>query len=52
MMELHTGDPCPCCGKPIKTTDPEALRLLNFLAEKKLVCAECTPAKQDGKRSR
>lgn len=33
MMELHTGDPCPCCGKPIKQTDPEVLRLLGLLAE-------------------
>lgn len=32
-MELHTGDPCPCCGKPIMITDPEALRLLNLLVE-------------------
>lgn len=32
-MELHTGDPCPCCGKPIKFTDPDALRLLGMMAE-------------------
>lgn len=32
-MELHTGDLCPCCGKPIRQTDPEALRLLGMLAE-------------------
>lgn len=32
-MELHTGDPCPCCGKPIKAADPEVLRLLAFVAD-------------------
>lgn len=20
---LKPGDPCPCCGQPIKTSDPE-----------------------------
>ena len=25
---LKTGDPCPCCGQPIKTTDPDMLALL------------------------
>ena len=31
MKPLKTGDPCPCCGQPIKTTDPEKLRSLNDL---------------------
>lgn len=30
---LQTGDPCPCCGQPIKTTDPVLLRLLSFLRD-------------------
>ena len=30
---LRTGDPCPCCGQPIKTTDPVLLRLLSFLRD-------------------
>jgi len=30
---LKTGDPCPCCGMPIKLTDPEALRLLAMIAD-------------------
>lgn len=33
---LKTGDPCPCCGKPILTEDPDkllALSLINKLLE-------------------
>lgn len=33
MKQLKTGDPCPICGKPIKTEDPETLLLLSKLAE-------------------
>lgn len=32
MEILKPGDPCPCCGQPIKTTDPEALLILNYIA--------------------
>lgn len=28
---IRTGDPCPCCGQPIKTTDPVLLRLLTLI---------------------
>ena len=35
MTQLKTGDPCPCCGQPIKTRDPELLALLTQIAEKK-----------------
>lgn len=28
MKQLKTGDPCPCCGQPIKSTNPEVLSLL------------------------
>ena len=28
MKPLKTGDPCPCCGMPIKSTSPEMFRLL------------------------
>lgn len=31
MEILKPGDPCPCCGQPIKTTDPEALLLLSYI---------------------
>lgn len=31
---LRTGDPCPCCGRPIKTRDPERLALLTWIARK------------------
>ena len=30
---LKTGDPCPCCGQPIKTTDPAALALLTHIRD-------------------
>ena len=30
MKIYQTGDPCPCCGKPIRYTDPEALRLFSL----------------------
>lgn len=29
---LKPGDPCPCCGMPIKTDDPDKLLVLNWLA--------------------
>lgn len=30
---LRTGDPCPCCGQPIKATDPVLLRLLTLIRD-------------------
>lgn len=30
---LRTGDPCPCCGQPIKTMDPVLLRLLTLIRD-------------------
>ena len=30
---LKTGDPCPCCGQPIKTTDPLLLQLLTRIRD-------------------
>lgn len=30
---LKTGDPCPCCGKPIKTKDPDTLLLLSLIRD-------------------
>ena len=32
---LKPGDPCPCCGQPILTHDPDKLLLLSLLAERK-----------------
>lgn len=29
---LKPGDPCPCCGQPILTSDPDALMLLTWIA--------------------
>ena len=26
------GETCPCCGRPIKSRDPEILRLLTVIA--------------------
>lgn len=31
---LKPGDPCPCCGQPIKTKDPDILELLTYLNER------------------
>lgn len=28
---LKPGDPCPCCGQPIITHDPDKLLLLSWL---------------------
>lgn len=30
---LKPGDICPCCGQPIKTTDPAALLLLTSIRD-------------------
>ena len=29
---LKTGDPCPCCGQPIKWENPRILQLLTYAA--------------------
>lgn len=31
---LKTGDPCPCCGQPIKTNDPEILEIMTYIQER------------------
>ena len=30
---LKQGDPCPCCGQPIKTKDPDILALLTNIRD-------------------
>lgn len=30
---LKQGDPCPCCGQPIKTSDPYTLALLTHIRD-------------------
>lgn len=30
---LKPGDPCPCCGQPIKTTDPAILAFLTHIRD-------------------
>lgn len=30
---LKTGDPCPCCGQPIKTSDPAILAVLTHIRD-------------------
>lgn len=32
MELLKPGDPCPCCGQPIRVEDPELLLLLSWIA--------------------
>ena len=33
LCQLKPGDPCPICGQPIKTENPEALFVLSVLAD-------------------
>ncbi len=33
MTMLKTGDLCPCCGQPIRSRDPDVLRMLSEIAE-------------------
>lgn len=33
LLQLKPGDPCPICGQPIKTENPEALFVLSVLAD-------------------
>lgn len=30
---LRPGDPCPCCGQPIKTKDPDILAFLTHVRD-------------------
>ena len=34
---LETGDPCPCCGQPIRSTDPDVLRLLTLIRDNRVM---------------
>lgn len=42
---LRTGDPCPCCGQPIKTTNPGLLRLLTLM--RNVMLQHCSTEKED-----
>ncbi len=33
MRIYKTGDLCPCCGKPIRLTDPQALQVFSTLVD-------------------
>lgn len=33
MRVLRPGDPCPCCGQPIQTSERLALLTLSLMAE-------------------
>lgn len=33
---LKTGDPCPCCGQPIKTDDTFLLKILTDMADHRI----------------
>lgn len=35
MKILKTGDPCPCCGKPIQSRDNDVLMMLSWVADKR-----------------
>lgn len=32
---LKPGDPCPCCGQPIRTEDPDLLAMLTYIRDSK-----------------
>ena len=34
MRILKKGDPCPCCGQPIQTSDRDVLLLLSWVASR------------------
>ena len=36
MMALKTGDPCPCCGLPIRWKNPQILQLIGCAFEGEL----------------
>ena len=38
---LRPGDPCPCCGQPIKTKDPDILALLTHIRDSQCNVREC-----------
>lgn len=40
MADLKTGDPCPCCGQPIKSKDPDVLRLLSWIHDQMRCCTD------------
>ena len=33
MKFLKTGDPCPCCGQPIRSKDPGLLAMLTWISQ-------------------
>jgi len=33
MKSLKTGDPCPCCGQPIRSKDPAVLMVLTWISQ-------------------
>ena len=37
---LKPGDPCPCCGQPIKTKDPAILAMLTHIRDSRVCAAE------------
>ena len=43
---LKRGDTCPCCGNPIATDDPRALKILTEIAD----YLAATEAEKEGKR--
>ena len=39
MNVLKTGDPCPCCGQPIRWKNERILQLLTYASEGELTYA-------------
>lgn len=39
LRKFRKGDPCPCCGQPIKTDNPEVLYMLSWIADMRRIPA-------------
>lgn len=39
VRKFKRGDPCPCCGQPIKSNNPEVLYLLGWISDMRRIPA-------------
>lgn len=53
IVPAKTGEPCPCCGQPIKTKDPTLLYLLGWIRQtgyKPIELEDLRKAQKEAKR--
>lgn len=48
MKIYKTGEPCPCCGRPIQMESPEALRLFSIVVD--MLGLQLVPAAETNER--